>query len=114
MPESINYGISGVQNIAAQNIAVGENSRIEQSNWSEAFAPPLADLARAIDAFQGPTETREALQAAQAEVTRQLQAPTPDKSGIIAKLASVSQLAGSATAIVHAAAALTQAIATIL
>lgn len=114
MPESINYGISGVQNINAQNIAIGANSRIEQTNSSQAFAAPLADLVRAIEAFEGPGETREALQATQSDIAKQLEAPEPDKNGIIAKLASVSQLAGSATAIVQAAAALTHVIVTVL
>jgi hypothetical protein len=114
MSESINYGISGVQNITAQNIAVGANSRIEQTNWSDAFAQPLADLADAIDTFEGPTQTREALRSAHTEIAHQLQTPEPDKHGIIAKLASLIQLAGPATAIVQAAVTLTQVITTAL
>lgn len=114
MSDSINYGISGVRNITAQNIAVGANSRIEQTNWSDTFAQPLADLAHAIDAFDGPAPTQEALRGAHTEIAQQLQTPEPDKNGLIAKLASLIQLAGPATAIVQAAATLTQVITTVL
>ncbi len=114
MSESINYGISGVHNITAQNIAVGPNSRVEQTNFSDAFAQPLADLAHAIDAYEGPKQTEAQLRNTHAEIAQQLRAPEPDKNGVIAKLASVIQIAGPATAIIQAAAALTQAITGVL
>lgn len=114
MPDSVNYGISGAQNIAAQNIAVGPNSRIEQSNWSESLSHPLADLARAIDAFEGPPQARDALISARAEIDGELRAPAPDKGRILAKLATVKDLAGPAATVVQAATVLAQAIATIL
>lgn len=114
MSDSANYGISGVQNINAQNIAVGANSRIEQSNWSDPLGSPLADLQHAIEAFQGSPASREALIATQAEIVEELKAPSPDKSKLLAKVASISHLAGPAAAIVQATAVLAQAIATVL
>lgn len=114
MSDSVNYGISGVQNITAQNIAVGPNSKIEQSSRSEPLDRPLAELARAIDAFEGSQGARDALIAAHAEVVEELEAAAPDKRRILSKLASVRDLAGPAVTVVQAAAVLTQAITTIL
>jgi hypothetical protein len=123
MSDSANYGISGVGNIAAQNVVVGENSSItstnanssvEQSNGAEQLSQSLAALRAAIEALQAPPATREALLATHAEVTRELQAPAPDKGKLLGKLTSMSQLAGPAAAIVQAVAALSQVIMTIL
>jgi hypothetical protein len=114
MPDSVNYGISGVQSIVAQNIAIGANSRIEQSNSGEPFAPQLAELARAIGAFEGPPAARDALIATHAEIAGELEAPAPDKSKILSKLALLRDLAGPAATVVQAAAVLTQAVMTIL
>ncbi len=114
MSDSVNYGISGVQNINAQNIAVGTNSKIEQSNWSESLGRPLADLQQAIEGFQGSPATREALLTTQAEIVEELKAPVPDKHKVLAKVSSLSHLAGPAATIVQATAVLAQAIATIL
>jgi hypothetical protein len=113
MPDSANYGISG-GNITAQNLAVGPNSRIEQSNYSQSFANPLSDLARAIDAFDGPPQARDALMAVQTEIAGELEAPAPDKNRVLAKLATIKDLAGPTATVVQAAAVLAQAIATIL
>jgi hypothetical protein len=114
MSETVNYGISGVQNITAQNIAVGANSKIEQTISSGRFSTPLAELERAIAAFDGPPAAGDALLAAQAEIAGELEAPAPDKSTVLAKLASVKDLAGTAAAIVQAAAVLAHAVTTIL
>lgn len=122
MSDSANYGISGAGNITAQNIAVGKNSTIvstgsntiDQSNHTELLSGQLADLQQAIEGFQGPQATRDELLSAHAEVARELSAPAPDKNRLLTKLASISQLAGPATAIVQAAAVLMQAIIPIL
>lgn len=114
MSDSVNYGISGAQNIVAQNIAVGPNSKIEQSNWSESLDHPLANLSRAIDTFEGSPQVRDALLAARAEITAELSTPAPDKNRVLAKLATVREMAGPAATVVQAAAVLAQAIATIL
>jgi hypothetical protein len=111
--DSVNYGISGAQNIVAQNIAMG-NSRIEQSNKSESFGPQLAELKRAIAAFEGPPPARDALIATHAEIAAELEAPAPDKSRVLAKLAALKDLAGPAVTVVQAAAVLTHAVSTIL
>ena len=96
------------------NVAIGSHSKIEQVNvMSSLLAQPLADLENAINAFQGSPATRDALQSTQAEIVGELKAPAPDKGRILAKLASLSQLAGPAATIVQAAAVLAQAIATI-
>jgi hypothetical protein len=112
MTDSTNYGIIA-QNINAENIAVGANARIEQTNRSERLAPALADLARAIAGFQGPPAEREALLAAHAEIAQELDAPAPDKGRLLARLARLRELAGPAATIVQAAAALAQAIAAV-
>ncbi len=114
MPDSGNQGISGQSiNITAQNVAVGSNSRIEQTVSSGQFRGPLADLQRAIEGFDGPPATRDALMAGQAEIAAELEMPAPDKNGLLAKLASLKELAGPAATVVQAVAALAQVVAAI-
>jgi cell envelope opacity-associated protein A len=113
MTDWTNYGIGGVGNPNAENLAVGTNSRVEQSNWPDSIAGQLADLQSAIDAFQGPPATREALMKAHVEILEELRAPVPDKHKIHAKLTFLGQLAGPAATVVQAAAALAQMITTI-
>jgi hypothetical protein len=114
MSDSADYGISGAGNITAQNLAVGENSTIittgsnsiDQSNRAELLSGPLADLQQAIEAFQGLSATRDHLLSAHAGIAQELMAPAPDKNKLLSKLASISRLAGPATAIAQAIAAL--------
>jgi hypothetical protein len=113
MSDWINSGISGVGNLNVENLAVGANSKIEQTKWSEPAARQLADLQSAIDAYQGPPATRDALSEAHAEIAAELRAPAPDRDKLLARLTSLSGLAGPASAIVQAATALAQVIAAI-
>jgi hypothetical protein len=106
-----NIQISG---LAAQNVAIGDNSTIvnegagtiEQSNRYQLLGAPLADLQRAIEAFQGDPETRRQMLDAHREIAAELERPAPDKSRVLAVLDSLKRLAGSASAIVQAAATL--------
>lgn len=111
MSDTVNQGVSG-QNItiSGQNVAVGANSRVEQNISGGQFNAPLADLRSAIEAFDGPPETRQALLAAQAEVADELEAPAPDKDKLLAKLASLKELAGPAAAVAQAVTALVQVV----
>jgi hypothetical protein len=113
MSDSVNYGISGVQNITAQNIAVGANSKIEQNNWSDGLEQPLGDLRRAIEDFEGPRAARESLVEMQAAMVRELEVPVPDKGKILTMLSSIKDLAGPAATVVQAAAVLAGVIAAI-
>ncbi|HEY5288244.1 MAG TPA: hypothetical protein VIJ50_14195 [Solirubrobacteraceae bacterium] len=111
MSDTFNQGVSG-QNItiSGQNVAVGTNSRVEQNISTGPFSAPLADLRSAIEAFDGPPDTRQALLATNAEVTHELEAPAPDKDKLLAKLASLKELAGPAAAIAQAVTALAQVV----
>jgi hypothetical protein len=111
MSDTGNQGVSG-QNItiSGQNVAVGANSRVEQNISGGMFSAPLADLQSAIEAFDGPPETRQALLAAHAEVAEDLEAPTPNKDKLLAKLASLKELAGPAAAVGQAVTALMQVV----
>jgi hypothetical protein len=113
MSHTANQGVSG-QNItiSGQNVAVGANSHIEQNISGGTFNAPLADLRAAIEAFDGPPETRQALIAAQAEVAGELESPAPSKDKLLAKLASLKELAGPAAGVAQAVTALVQVIAT--
>jgi hypothetical protein len=113
MPDSVNYSVTGT-NINAQNIAVGENASIVQTDSSQSLTQPLAQLRSAIDAIEAPALTKEALTAAHEEIAHELDAPEPDKGKLLAKLMSLSALAGPAGTVVSAAAALAQAITVIL
>jgi hypothetical protein len=111
--DNVSVNISG-GNVSG-NLAIGPHSKAEQVNVvSSSLAQPLADLESAVDAYQGPPATRDALQHTHAEIVGELKAPSPDKGKILAKLASLSQLAGPAATIVQAAAVLAQAIPKIL
>ncbi len=111
MSDTANQGVSG-QNvtISGQNVAVGANSRVEQNVSGGLLAAPLADLRSAIEAFDGPPETRQALLAAHAEVADELEAPAPNKDRLLAKLASLKQLAGPAAVVAQAVTALAQVV----
>jgi hypothetical protein len=113
MSDWVNHGISA-QNVTAHNIAIGNNNRIEESSRFDQLAQPLAELKGAIDAYQGPPETQAALVAAHAEIAHELSTEAADKNKLITKLMSLSGLAGPATNIIQAAAALTQVITAIL
>jgi hypothetical protein len=107
-----NQGVSGQNiNISGHNVAVGANSRVEQNVSGGPFGPPLADLRRAIEAYDGPPATRQALLAAHVKVAEELKASAPDKNKLLAKLASLKELAGPAAAVVQAVTALAQVVA---
>jgi hypothetical protein len=112
MPDIGNEGVSG-QNItiSGQNVAIGARSRVEQNVLGGPFSAPLADLQRAIEVFDGPTAARHELLAAQAEVAEELKAPSPDKNKLLAKFASLKELAGPAGAVAQAVTALAQVVA---
>lgn len=111
MPDSGNQGVSG-QNItiSGQNVAVGANSRIEQGINMGAFGAPLADLQRVIESFDAEPATRQNLLAVHAEIADELQGSAPDKDGLLAKLASLKELAGPASNVAQAATALAQVV----
>jgi hypothetical protein len=109
MSDTANQGVSGQSIIiSGQNVAVGANSRVEQNVSGGPFRAPLADLRHAIDVFDGPLETRQALLAAHAEVADELEAPAPDKHKLLAKLDSLKELAGPVATVAQAATALAQ------
>jgi hypothetical protein len=111
MSDRVNQGISGqTVTISGQNVAIGPDSRIEQHVSGGAFNAPLADLRRAIEAADVPSDTRQALLVAHDEVAEELKAPTPDRSKLLAKLASLKELAAAVAPVVQAAAALTQVV----
>lgn len=92
------------------NLKFGADVKIEQNRWAANLDLPLAELESAINAFQGAAATRDALSAAHAEIVKELSASAPDKNRILARLTSLSRLAGPAAAIVQAAATLAQVI----
>ncbi len=96
--------ISG-STISGGNVIVGDHGTIEHKTWT-ALSQPLADLSDAIAAYEGPPATREALKVTHEEICDTLQAATPDKPKILAKLAVLTQLAGSAVSITQAASVL--------
>jgi hypothetical protein len=114
MGESINYGISGVENLTAENIAVGPGSKVEQTDSLRSLEPALELLRRAIECFEAPPRIREELTAAQSEITAELQASAPEKRRILSRLALISGVAGSAGALGQAATGLAQLVGAIL
>lgn len=115
MTDQGNQGISGQSvQINAQNLAVGAHSKIDQTVLSDPLGQrQLDDLRTAIESFEGSPSTREALLATQMQITEELQAPTPDKHRLLTLLSSLKELAGPATAVIQAAAALAQVIAVV-
>jgi hypothetical protein len=111
MSDTVNQGVGG-QNvtIAGQNVAIGANSRIEQSVFGGTFSTPLADLQRAIEAADVSPNTRQAMLMTHAEVTEQLKAATPDREKLLTKLASLKDLSAAVAPVAQAVAALTQVV----
>jgi hypothetical protein len=107
---SDSYNISG--NIAAQTVAVGTgstifasgNATVGQSNGAEVGAL-LDQLQQAIEAFQGPPETRAKLMSEHAQIAEELQRPSPSKSKVMEKLTALGHIAGPAASIAQAIAA---------
>jgi hypothetical protein len=110
--ERANYGIVG--NVAAQNLAVGENARVEIAGADHRIAEQLATLLSEIAAFDGDDERRSALAAAGDEITNELQQPAKDRRRVLAGLETIASLAGPAGAIGSAATALMNAVRAIL
>lgn len=108
MNDSINYGISGVEQITAENLAVGNQSRIEQHNLDRSLTEALVVLRESIEQADASPDTRRALVEARDEIERELRAPTPDKQRVLSKLAWMSQVAGPAGALLQATTALAQ------
>jgi hypothetical protein len=111
---SDNISISGGSINAGNNVVIGSRATIQQGSWPPALTQPIAALEGAIDAFDGAAGTREAMKLTQSEIADELGAGTPDKGKILTKLELLRQVAGPATAIVEAAAAVAHAIAVVL
>ena len=108
MPDSVNYGINAT-NVSAQNLAVGQNARVEVS-VDDRLNAQLAALLRAIADFDGPSEADDELTVLGDEITQTLQQPTPDTRHVLDRLSKITSLAGSAGAIASAATALASAV----
>jgi hypothetical protein len=111
MSDRVNQGVSG-QNItiSGQNVAIGPDSRIEQNVFGGTFSAPLADLQRAIETADVPSDTRSALLVAHDEVAEELKADAPDRSKLLTKLSSLKELSVAVAPIARAVAALTQVV----
>jgi hypothetical protein len=105
MPDSANYGIVG--NVSAQNLAVGQNARIDVRAWEPRLSEQLEALRLAIAAFDGDPGTRRELEVAGQEVAQALDEPAPDAERALARLSRIASAAGSAGTIASAATALT-------
>lgn len=108
MPDSGNYGINAT-NVSAQNLAVGQNARIEVSGDRRLDAR-LAALLRAIEDFDGAPERHNELIAHGEEVAQALQQPTPDNRRALDRLSKITSVAGVAGAVASAATALAGAV----
>lgn len=108
MSDSVNYGISGAQNITAENLAVGPGSKIEQSNGSQALERELRLLQKAIDQADLPPDAQRQLAEGHDELAHELQAAVPNKQRILSKLAWMRDVAGPAATVVQATTALAQ------
>ncbi len=111
MSDRVNQGVSG-QNItiSGQNVAIGPDSRIEQNVFGGTFNAPLADLQRAIETADVPSDTRQALLVAHGEVAEELNAPRPDRNRLLTKLDSLKELSVAVAPVAQAVAALTQVV----
>ncbi|HEX3434183.1 MAG TPA: hypothetical protein VHT25_09000 [Solirubrobacteraceae bacterium] len=108
MSDSINYGISGVEKITAENLAVGPGSKVEQSGGSQSLAQALALLREAIEHIDAPTDTQGELITAYKEVSEGLKGHAPDTERVRSKLDWISRMAGPATTVAQAATAVAQ------
>jgi hypothetical protein len=103
MSDSTNYGIVG--DVHAQNLVVGPNGRIDAGGATQ-LTDGLAALTRAVEAHEGPAETRAQLAAAVDDVAEELQRPTPDKDTLSRRLATLGAVSGTASAVAAAASGL--------
>jgi hypothetical protein len=113
----VNKGIniSGGGSITGGNFAIGDHSQLEVHQTDmHGLGEQLEALTRAIAAFQGPSETREAMTVAHDEIAAELQTPRPDTNKILAKLSSITHAVGSAGTVASAATALATALQLIL
>jgi hypothetical protein len=110
MSDWINHGIS-IGSVEG-DVAIGDHNTLGGSVRNEPLARSLAELASAIEAFQGAPETRQALLSAHAEISQELDAPAPDKQKLLGKLMALSAVAGSASGVIGAATALAQVVMT--
>jgi hypothetical protein len=104
----INYGISGAGSVSAHNVVVGPSGSIVENATTIDLRERLADLRRAVTAYDGPAETQAVLSAATDDVQRELERPQPDKRTLAARLRTLTEAAGSASAVAAAATALIQ------
>lgn len=111
MSERVNQGVSG-QNItiSGQNVAIGPDSKVEQTVFGDTFNAPLTDLKRAIESADVPPDTRRELLLAHDEVAEQLQVTAPDRNKLLAKLDSLKELSATVAPVAQAVAALTQVV----
>jgi hypothetical protein len=108
-----NSGIVGnVQNVG--NLAVGANSRIEVTNIQQPAEQQLRALRQAVEAFDGPIETRAEMLAAHRELAAELGDPEPDEGAVLTKLRQIASAAGSASTITGAVTALATALQLVL
>jgi hypothetical protein len=98
----INYGISA-GSVEAKNIVTGPNGTIIDSGVPPALQQQLDQLRTALVGFQGDPEARARIAAATDEVAAELDAPRPNKSKLLQRLAAIAQAAGSASAVTTAA-----------
>jgi hypothetical protein len=104
--------IGNVQNVG--NLAVGANSRIDVTNIGQPVAQQLLALRQAVEAFDGPIETRAEMLVAHREVAAELEGSVPDKGTILTKLRQIAGAAGSASTIAGAVTALATALQLVL
>jgi hypothetical protein len=105
----VNYGISGVGALSARNVVVGPSGSIVDHGSDErpdVVADHLEALLAALEAYDGPAETRARLAAPAAEVTAELQGNAPDRRNLTERLTAIRDAAGSASAVAAAASAL--------
>jgi hypothetical protein len=110
--DSVNKGIIG--NVDAGNVVVGDNARIDVTRVEQPVAEKLQALTRAVEAFDGPAETRMEMLNAHREVVDELNAAEPDKNRILTRLSEIARVAGSATTIAGAVTALASAVQLVL
>jgi hypothetical protein len=95
-----NYGIVG--NVTATNLVVGSHGRIDATAAADLSAR-VAELERALAAFEGPPETRAQLSSAVGEVTSELGRPEPNKGKLLSSLTTIGTVSGAAGSIAEAA-----------
>ncbi|HEY2140607.1 MAG TPA: hypothetical protein VGG98_00940 [Solirubrobacteraceae bacterium] len=113
MSDWTNKGIIGNVNDVG-NLVVGDSAKIEVTTVEQPVMDKLQALTRAVEAYDGPADTRMELLAANRQVLDELNAAEPDKSKILSRLSEITRIAGSATTIAGAVTALASAVQLVL